>query len=366
MERNKGDRWNSSRLDKRDKSEASVRFEEGYHKRSAKDRAVSPVISVILLVAITAILAAVIGTFVLGLAEETGSSTPQVTFDAETDDSGAVKIYHVTGDTLTPQSMYLSYDGQRISVADIVDRDELVAGDSIELPSAPEGNSIDIIYEGEYDSAILSTVTFPGSNTVLFDQFTEDTSGDYTSVVHNKRNPGEGFMWNPDQNRIESDESNNDLTLDWGTTIDDLDDVGSDNLEVSTRAKSGDDDGVGVFIKAEDDTYYEALITNDYPRDDSGIYSHSSGSSMKNEGESTISDPNNNDLSVYNYHEITLRYDGTTLEMYVDGELKSSYDVDMTPESVGIVSAANSGNKDPNTELSGAVFQYLSVSPADS
>mgnify|MGYP006282203269 CR=1 FL=1 len=51
---------------------------------NADDRAVSPVIGVILMVAITVILAAVIGTFVLGLGDQIGgSATAGVTIDGE-------------------------------------------------------------------------------------------------------------------------------------------------------------------------------------------------------------------------------------------------------------------------------------------
>ncbi|MDB2273011.1 type IV pilin N-terminal domain-containing protein [Halorubrum ezzemoulense] len=50
----------------------------------ADDRAVSPVIGVILMVAITVILAAVIGTFVLGLGDQIGgSATAGVTVDGD-------------------------------------------------------------------------------------------------------------------------------------------------------------------------------------------------------------------------------------------------------------------------------------------
>jgi len=47
------------------------------------DRAVSPVIGVILMVAITVILAAVIGTFVLGLGDQLGDSAPQASFSTD-------------------------------------------------------------------------------------------------------------------------------------------------------------------------------------------------------------------------------------------------------------------------------------------
>ncbi|GGL27668.1 hypothetical protein GCM10009037_09070 [Halarchaeum grantii] len=47
------------------------------------DRGVSPVIGVILMVAITVILAAVIGTFVLGLGSQVGNNAPQASFSYE-------------------------------------------------------------------------------------------------------------------------------------------------------------------------------------------------------------------------------------------------------------------------------------------
>lgn len=48
----------------------------------SSDRAVSPVIGVILMVAITVILAAVIGTFVLGMADDMGDSAPNAQIGA--------------------------------------------------------------------------------------------------------------------------------------------------------------------------------------------------------------------------------------------------------------------------------------------
>lgn len=56
------------------------------------DRAVSPVIGVILMVAITVILAAVIGTFVLGLGDQLGDSTPQASFGVDNVDASGDQI----------------------------------------------------------------------------------------------------------------------------------------------------------------------------------------------------------------------------------------------------------------------------------
>lgn len=65
------------------------------------DRAVSPVIGVILMVAITVILAAVIGTFVLGLGDQVQTTTPQASFGFGTaNDKVDVTITHETGDTI--------------------------------------------------------------------------------------------------------------------------------------------------------------------------------------------------------------------------------------------------------------------------
>jgi len=65
------------------------------------DRAVSPVIGVILMVAITVILAAVIGTFVLGLGEQVQQTTPQTSFSYDWDvANNQVDITHEGGDNI--------------------------------------------------------------------------------------------------------------------------------------------------------------------------------------------------------------------------------------------------------------------------
>ncbi len=81
------------------------------------DRAVSPVIGVILMVAITVILAAVIGTFVLGLGDQVSQTTPQASFsfDYDRDADGAgndtLEISHNGGDTLTRNEVNVSISG---------------------------------------------------------------------------------------------------------------------------------------------------------------------------------------------------------------------------------------------------------------
>ena len=68
------------------------------------DEAVSPVIGVILMVAITVILAAVIGTFVLGIGQDQ-QTTPQATFEFDYDsNTPELVITHTGGDSFTSEN----------------------------------------------------------------------------------------------------------------------------------------------------------------------------------------------------------------------------------------------------------------------
>jgi flagellin-like protein len=84
-----------------------------------EDRAVSPVIGVILMVAITVILAAVIGTFVLGLGDQVSESAPQAQFTFDYNGSTGLNVTHDGGDAIdagdlnvtSSVSMQVSNDG---------------------------------------------------------------------------------------------------------------------------------------------------------------------------------------------------------------------------------------------------------------
>lgn len=96
--------------------------------------AVSPVIGMILMVAITVILAAVIGTFVLGLGDQVQKSAPQTSFTFDfTDNSGTpdeLAVTHDGGDTVVA--------GEIVSVGDDnlqIDSngDDTFGGDAVRL-----------------------------------------------------------------------------------------------------------------------------------------------------------------------------------------------------------------------------------------
>ncbi len=129
------------------------------------DRGVSPVIGVILMVAITVILAAVIGTFVLGLGDSL-NQTPQATLNAEVtegDDDGYTEIVvnHDGGDAISWSDVRIEYTnsgGTDVTVEE--PSDELTVGNSeivVDMASADidaSGETITLIHEPS-DSILL-------------------------------------------------------------------------------------------------------------------------------------------------------------------------------------------------------------------
>ena len=82
------------------------------------DDAVSPVIGVILMVAITVILAAVIGTFVLGLGDQVQTTAPNGNFEFDWDNSnGELAVTHTGGDGIASDEIFLRGDVQKESTA---------------------------------------------------------------------------------------------------------------------------------------------------------------------------------------------------------------------------------------------------------
>ncbi|MES3161319.1 MAG: type IV pilin N-terminal domain-containing protein [Halorubrum sp.] len=76
------------------------------------DRAVSPVIGVILMVAITVILAAVIGTFVLGLGDQLGDNQPTAQVGIDLDqEANALTIEHNGGDSIDSEALRVVVTG---------------------------------------------------------------------------------------------------------------------------------------------------------------------------------------------------------------------------------------------------------------
>jgi flagellin-like protein len=115
---------------------------------TADDRAVSPVIGVILMVAITVILAAVIGTFVLGLGENVQSTSPSASFGFDYDASGSTSS--------GSGSLYDSGDGGDLTITH-------ESGDALQnsLLSVVDGN------DGPVNSPFSSSEVSAGSSTTI-------------------------------------------------------------------------------------------------------------------------------------------------------------------------------------------------------
>ncbi|MUW14454.1 type IV pilin [Halorubrum sp. CBA1125] len=147
----------------------------------ADDRAVSPVIGVILMVAITVILAAVIGTFVLGLGDSLGTSQPTAQLSVSLDETAdTVTIEHRGGDSIESDSLRVvvtapadDYEtsgtiGDRLSVGDSVTSASQTGNDTV---GAGEDVRVRVIHQPS--ESILVDRTFE-----VTDGFDIDDGGD--------------------------------------------------------------------------------------------------------------------------------------------------------------------------------------------
>ena len=127
------------------------------------DDAVSPVIGVILMVAITVILAAVIAAFVLDLGD-TDEAAPTVNFEFDYDqDASELTVIHGQGDNFDADEVSLAgvniedgsdgFDGTSLDeLSEFDSGDEVSAGDRFTLDfddgESPDEYELDIVFEG--------------------------------------------------------------------------------------------------------------------------------------------------------------------------------------------------------------------------
>ena len=126
--------------------------------RSGEDRAVSPVIGVILMVAITVILAAVIGTFVLGLGDSV-ESAPSTQLSVESPDGDDLIISNDGGDALDPNEINITVDGDGV---DLDEKNTLSAGTSWEFDEGDWDRE-----DGEWDEEYQVVIVHEPSDSVL-------------------------------------------------------------------------------------------------------------------------------------------------------------------------------------------------------
>lgn len=151
------------------------------------DNAVSPVIGVILMVAITVILAAVIATFVLGLGEQVSDTAPSTSFSfdldedtdpavdddwgetADGDGEGILEVRHSGGPTLDASDISISGSSLNPDAAwgEANDGDAswgpgstISAGNTVNI-AIETSDSIDVVWESNDESAILASYAGP-------------------------------------------------------------------------------------------------------------------------------------------------------------------------------------------------------------
>ncbi|MEF8781134.1 MAG: type IV pilin N-terminal domain-containing protein [Haloferacaceae archaeon] len=135
--------------------------------------AVSPVIGVILMVAITVILAAVIGTFVLGLGDQIGDAAPNANWDAEFDGTDTVTFTHGGGDQVDPDTLRVTASGDPGIATGATDHDDqgnvnassvddpLTAGSSITVElvtSSGDEGTVSLVWESGDRSSIMRSI----------------------------------------------------------------------------------------------------------------------------------------------------------------------------------------------------------------
>ncbi|WP_018258129.1 type IV pilin [Halomicrobium katesii] len=123
------------------------------------DDAVSPVIGVILMVAITVILAAVIASFVLGLGDQT-NTTPTASFSFDYDsDASSVKITHGGGDPIQADELYIRGTGGSGGTTDIdqtwADKSSLGTSSDVTAGNSVTYVSSDIGSNGDWDLSVV-------------------------------------------------------------------------------------------------------------------------------------------------------------------------------------------------------------------
>jgi flagellin-like protein len=125
-------------------------------------RAVSPVIGVILMVAITVILAAVIGTFVLGLGDRVSQASPNANFGfsygTDAGNADSVEITHDGGDGVEYEQVKVTVGGQDAWEAGTAQNDfstsgwdsKITAGDTLTVDEGGEdiqdGDTVKVIW----------------------------------------------------------------------------------------------------------------------------------------------------------------------------------------------------------------------------
>ncbi|WP_089308397.1 type IV pilin [Halorubrum ezzemoulense] len=132
------------------------------------ERAVSPVIGVILMVAITVILAAVIGTFVLGLGDSIQSTAPTASISSDTidNDPAEIEFTHNGGDTIDEGNLRFVSSNDNVDLGDdsLNSGNDFATGDTVTIPfksvsgESERTTTVSLVYDDGSTSATLASI----------------------------------------------------------------------------------------------------------------------------------------------------------------------------------------------------------------
>lgn len=126
------------------------------NEQPTDDRGVSPVIGVVLMIAVTVILTGVIATFVLSFGAE-AKAPPQATLSIEQNDTDAIDISHLSGEVVDLNELYIRGD---VSSEGWSPEDETLRGGesiTVNLDEQPEPDDvITLVWDVGTDATILA------------------------------------------------------------------------------------------------------------------------------------------------------------------------------------------------------------------
>lgn len=120
---------------------------------NTEERAVSPVVGVVLMVAVTVILAAIVAAFALGIGSS-ADSTPQASFEYNYDGTDVTSV-HEGGDPLDPSRVTVLKNGNTTG-ATWSGSGDITTGDRASVAAA-SGDEIRIVWQG--DNGKTSTIS---------------------------------------------------------------------------------------------------------------------------------------------------------------------------------------------------------------
>ena len=142
------------------------------------DRAVTSVLGIVLLVAVTIVLAAVLGTFVFGIGAELTEETPTATFEIRSDPATAERnaslfLIHSGGDGLPADELEVIVDGETVwdrgaAVGDYETitewAGEVTVGDRLEVEDHEDGvidgaNTVRVVQHGDERATVVVETT---------------------------------------------------------------------------------------------------------------------------------------------------------------------------------------------------------------